>query len=43
MTRADPFRQFQYPTSPEGVSDDFRNRILVAAMRGRHAELWAAS
>lgn len=26
-----------------GVSDDFRNRILTAAMRDRHAELWAAS
>ena len=33
------FRQFQYPTVPLGVSDDYRNRLLRRSLE-RHAELW---
>jgi hypothetical protein len=31
MTRADPFRQFQYPTSPEQVHNDHIDRAWAAA------------
>ncbi|MCW2652055.1 MAG: hypothetical protein JWR32_3031 [Mycobacterium sp.] len=32
------FGQFQYPTVPLGVSDEYRNRLLQRAL-GRHPEL----
>jgi hypothetical protein len=35
------FRQFRYPTVPLlGVSDEFRNRLLVKALREKHAGAW---
>ena len=33
------FRQFQYPTVPLGVSDDYRNRLVRRSLEAR-PELW---
>jgi hypothetical protein len=38
--QAGAFSGFQYLTPPLGVSDEFRNRLLVAALRERHARAW---
>ena len=34
------FGQFQYPTVPLGVSDEYRNGLLRKALSKRSADLW---
>lgn len=35
-----PFGQFQYPTSPLGVSDEYRNRLLHKKLGQRFPGIW---
>jgi hypothetical protein len=37
---ADPFRQFQYPTVPLGVSDEYRNTLLESSLKRRLGDDW---
>jgi hypothetical protein len=34
-----PFRQLRYLTPPEGLSDDYRNRLVRRSLHAR-PELW---
>lgn len=39
-TFAGVFGEFQYPSTPLGVSNEYRNKLLEASMKARLGEDW---
>lgn len=40
---SEAFGQFQYPTPPLGVSNEYRNQLLEASMKDRLGDDWSVT